>query len=87
MPVERRWDPPHPAPALTQLGLLLRGVFVQAVRGVGDDGVNAGVVLFPQPVEAVGVVERGLTERGRASHSRTAGNSRWTPDSADDRSR
>ena len=62
-PSNGRRDPPDPTPALTQLGLLLRGVFVQAVRGVGDDGYEC----WRRPVSAASRNSR----RGGALPDRT----------------
>lgn len=52
--VKCRRDSPHPTPASAQLTLLLCGIFLQAVRWIGDNGMNRIRRLSIHPHEAVG---------------------------------
>ena len=65
MTVERRRNPPHAALGLAELGLLLRRIFVQSVRRIGDDRMETIVLLLPQPVEAIRVAQRRLSKTER----------------------
>jgi hypothetical protein len=51
--VERRRDPPHATAAVPHFFKLLRGVFDQSVRRVGDDRVDRIVLGLGQPLESV----------------------------------
>ena len=63
MAVEGWGNPPHAALAEAELRLLLGGVFVKPVRRVGDNGMNAVDLTRFQPVKAIGVEERGFSDR------------------------
>ena len=60
IPVERRRDSPDTAPAGPQLGLLLVGVFVEAIRRVCYNGVDGVFRLSGNPGEAIVVVKYRL---------------------------
>jgi len=63
--VERRRDSPDASFSPAKLHLLARGVFVKAVGRVRDNSMYAVVFSCIQPVETIGVIQRGLSYRRR----------------------
>ena len=65
MTVEGRRNPPDPAFARAKLGLLFGCVFVQPIRWICHNSVNAVALLLLQPVEAVTMEELGSSDGDR----------------------
>ena len=60
--IEGRRNAPYAPFSSTQLLLLVLGIFVKAIRGIGDNGVNRVVRLSTQPGETIVVVKFGQTK-------------------------